>query len=937
MANNILDLRMGVDAKLTDEVKSKPETGVLSYAVDKQNLYIDALKEDKVTIERQMVNADKAYAIRNKVNIFGVREKILEENIVAKPGEYNKNSFLINDTNDKYYPVATVKLIEIVDGSVDLKYKYKLVSGTLNSLSGQEYFIYCNDDKNYHLLYSLNTNDLTLGIYDSKMLNLSMNQNYQIYEYRVGSYSTAEGYSTIANGYSSHAEGFFTKASGSVSHAEGVETNANGYASHAEGYSTIASGDYSHAGGKSSSAIGENSFAFGNQVKASGENSFVFGSAYEIQDIELMDKEPTILDDGSYGFDLVSGANIAQKASIAFNSENNITANILKIDLENDPSRIYLDKNILEGDTIVNEEGHQVISIFGTYGESSGKHSMSFGIQNNTLGENSFAIGKYNEAIGNHSFALGKSSIAQGENSLALNGQSYGGASIALNGGMAIGNYSYASGMGVGLVLILPIPLPSISLGDFSYANGYHAQAIADGSTAIGYAPTAEGKWSFSITGDALGEHSFVHSDANYYVTKLVGINILNLKIVEKINDTQYRIDEEDSNFSMVVSNFKNFIPSLVSASFQIKGDESSIEDMNNTMKILSEDASNLYQISIISVNEEDRTITLSKPIYNPRDEEIDSITIKFGQGISYGANSFSINNSVSYGIRSFSQGSNTQALGYNSASFGKQSIALGRYSLASGYNTKAIADYSVAIGKFNDYTFSRDTISSTSQIRNFELEKLKYYIIDDIVYYDKNNGEFSITLQNDGKLLTGIESLSEGTKIVFEKDLIIHYFTVQKNGGTPEYYTKEYCVINNVSATDTYYTLNYNLFKNYTDNLLFIIGNGTDEEHLSNAFTVDDTGHTKTNKITASTINVQNEIKAPDGTSLVSKKQLKEELDKLVTNVWYKSSEPDNTKTKLFWIRTGSDYGNGVLYYYTGGTADTDYQGWTPMSAIYS
>lgn len=72
MARYDLDLRMGLDNKLID---ANLDVGALSYSIDKQNLYIDALKEDKISIERQMLNADKAYSIRNK-----------NEQIVAESG-----------------------------------------------------------------------------------------------------------------------------------------------------------------------------------------------------------------------------------------------------------------------------------------------------------------------------------------------------------------------------------------------------------------------------------------------------------------------------------------------------------------------------------------------------------------------------------------------------------------------------------------------------------------------------------------------------------------------------------------------------------------------------------------------------------------------------------------------------------------------------------
>lgn len=59
----------------------------------------------------------------------------------------------------------------------------------------------------------------------------------------IGSYTTASG-------MYSHAEGVRTNASGVSSHAEGSFTNASGNFSHAEGDSTVASNEYEHAQGR---------------------------------------------------------------------------------------------------------------------------------------------------------------------------------------------------------------------------------------------------------------------------------------------------------------------------------------------------------------------------------------------------------------------------------------------------------------------------------------------------------------------------------------------------------------------------------------------------------------------------------------------------------------------------------------------------------------
>ncbi len=107
----------------------------------------------------------------------------------------------------------------------------------------------------------------------------------------IGNFSTAFGFSTIANGDSSTAFGSLTTASGNQSTAFGRSTTASGNNSTAFGFGTTASeisstafgsiatasGDESTAFGRSTTASGNNSTAFGRSTTASGNNSTAFG------------------------------------------------------------------------------------------------------------------------------------------------------------------------------------------------------------------------------------------------------------------------------------------------------------------------------------------------------------------------------------------------------------------------------------------------------------------------------------------------------------------------------------------------------------------------------------------------------------------------------------------------------------------------------------
>ena len=76
----------------------------------------------------------------------------------------------------------------------------------------------------------------------------------------AGTFSHAEGDTTVASGQASHAEGGNTTASGNYSHAEGTSTTASGANSHAEGVITTARGNTSHAAGSYAEAAHDRSW-----------------------------------------------------------------------------------------------------------------------------------------------------------------------------------------------------------------------------------------------------------------------------------------------------------------------------------------------------------------------------------------------------------------------------------------------------------------------------------------------------------------------------------------------------------------------------------------------------------------------------------------------------------------------------------------------------
>lgn len=89
----------------------------------------------------------------------------------------------------------------------------------------------------------------------------------------AGDASHSEGAETKALGYVSHSEGLKSKAKGEVSHAEGCETVAEGEHSHSEGNNTLTTGVAAHAEGVNTQAIGPHSHAEGFGTIAQGAQS----------------------------------------------------------------------------------------------------------------------------------------------------------------------------------------------------------------------------------------------------------------------------------------------------------------------------------------------------------------------------------------------------------------------------------------------------------------------------------------------------------------------------------------------------------------------------------------------------------------------------------------------------------------------------------------
>jgi Chaperone of endosialidase/Head domain of trimeric autotransporter adhesin len=96
--------------------------------------------------------------------------------------------------------------------------------------------------------------------------------------FRIGNYSFASGFNTVADGALSTAMGYRSFASGSTSFAVGYQTQATGSSSIAMGENSIASGNLTSAIGVGATALGNASTAIGEYTNAQGNSSLAAGS-----------------------------------------------------------------------------------------------------------------------------------------------------------------------------------------------------------------------------------------------------------------------------------------------------------------------------------------------------------------------------------------------------------------------------------------------------------------------------------------------------------------------------------------------------------------------------------------------------------------------------------------------------------------------------------
>lgn len=305
------------------------------------------------------------------------------------------------------------------------------------------------------------------------------------YSQATAQYSHAEGSNTVASNYYAHAEGNSTEASGGDgAHAEGNNTVASGSSAHAEGTHTQATGAGSHAGGGYSIASGQYSYAMGDNATASGDYSHAEGQS------------TVATGDRSHA----EGRNTTASADSAHAEGNGTIASNSYTHAEG--------QNSVASNAAAHAEG---------YGSTaSGYVSHAEGYQTQARATGTHTEGYQTQATQNYAHAEGAYNIASGYESHAEGAHT-----------IAAGNFSHAEGRGLEDALNVAAGVgshvegfQSQAIGDASHAEGGGTRAIGQESHSEGAGTWAYGKWSHA---EGAGNRVF----ANYSHVEGAGVEVI--------------------------------------------------------------------------------------------------------------------------------------------------------------------------------------------------------------------------------------------------------------------------------------------------------------------------------------------------------------------------------------------------------------------------
>lgn len=618
----------------------------------------------------------------------------------------------------------------------------------------------------------------------------------------VGSVYTSRASKPTAN--YAFAEGYGTQALEMYSHAEGYQTISNGAASHAEGYGSFLT-------------------ALDTTVHT------IYDSTEKAIIIKGIVKSP-------YSGNIISDYIIAGQAYLSTNGSAQQANKIKRIDevYENDVTVIYFEGTPSSSITSLDANAPVSLILLGSLASGQGAHAegtstIASKLSAHAEGDSTVASNRWAHAEGYSTLASaqsahaeGKLTVASGENSHAegLSTTASEARSHAEgNGTTASGEDSHAEG------------LKTISLGYYSHAEGNGTIASGTGSHAEGYVAKASGSYSHAegFLTEASGSYQHVQG--------------------------QYNIKDTSNKYAHIVGNGADNNNRANAHTLDWDGNAWFAGDIK--IGGTGYDDSNAKQINVI--------------------KNLEDGAGRYGSLKQARANSCSGNDTTALGINTIGEGDWSFVSGYGSVVKGQKSTAMGNYSCALYTNSVAIGD------KVTSQTSNGIAIGNA---KSLESTKDELYIECPISNIERQNGYTMVTLSSSESLSSAqiVRCIayiytSSTTSAISETLPVISYDTTTKTltlpftslnltdltyirlyknatvadsnnsiaiGTNVQTESNNSVAIGTGLISNSQYQLVQGSYNNTagSSNLLYVLGNGTNNSNRSNAMTVDKNGN---------------------------------------------------------------------------------------------
>lgn len=661
----------------------------------------------------------------------------------------------------------------------------------------------------------------------------------------LGEASHTEGRATKATGKYAHAEGYRSKALGFYSHAEGKDTRAYSDGAHAEGEAVVAQGTYSHAEG--------------------------YGST-DYLEVTQDCTESALVEVSYVGPDVIVGA----RANLG-----NDIYSIVEIDEDTPSVTLSAPVTLRAGDRI-----YVMTGAFGSRSHAEGDATVSAGTGSHSEGSNTAALEVGAHSEGRETVASNYSTHAEGYKCVAsgINAHAEGDESVASEycahaegSSKSSGYYSHAEGYG------------SIASGRYSHAEGEScvssassAHAEGQNSVSLYYGSHAEGFGTFAkgygAHSEGYGEvedtNNVVDDDGGYERSSVRldsthGIHVGDLICFDyqwpaSANDW-FLVTYVDTDTNTV--DIDGYTSALNGASVYIArgvatGDGAHAEGKYCVAAGIGAHAggehSSSYGLCAFSQGEGndvfgDYSTAIGK--YNNVDSD-ESVaigsscrtyannTVNIG---TYASSSTSAVNSTTVGYQSQSNAANATTLGFGAKANALSSTAIGINAEANGMLSlavnrgKSFGAYSVCIGDSGYYSFSTYTTADVVESDTIPVDDISGIFVGDLVQLDDVGTYTVVNVGVDSITISANVSAYEYTDIyVWRKGALGNHslHIGSENAAKGDY---SVCIGEGLTMAANY-GVAFGKYNNDPQALL-VVGNGTDENTLSDCFKIDGQG----------------------------------------------------------------------------------------------